>query len=181
MIGAEPIWTSRVSVDEVAEGGSHFDLVADEQVRAELARAAGLRELRRLQASFDVTRQSADTLHIAGEVSATVGQNCVVTLEPMESELHERIDLIFSLRAVSAAASHGKATVILDEAEPPEILSGREVDLGAIATEFLLLGIEPYPRKEGAVFEPPAVAEDPAAHPFAALAALKKGKPGETG
>ena len=48
------------------------------------------------------------------------------------------------------------------------------VDLGAIATEFLLLGIDPYPRKPGAVFEAPP-AGDPASHPFAALAALKKG------
>lgn len=181
MIGTEPIWSAKVSIDEIAEGGSHFDLVADEHVRVELARAAGLRELRRLQASFDVTRQSADTVHISGEVIATVGQNCVVTLEPLESELEERIDLMFSVRAENAASPHGKATVVLEQAEEPEILSGREIDLGAIATEFLLLGIEPYPRKEGAVFEPPAVAEDPAAHPFAALAALKKGEPGETG
>ena len=53
------------------------------------------------------------------------------------------------------------------------------VDLGAVATEFLLLGIDPYPRKPGAVFDAPATG-DPAGHPFAALAALKKdgtGKP----
>ena len=43
------------------------------------------------------------------------------------------------------------------------------VDLGAIATEYFLLGIDPYPRKEGAVFEP-RLAKDPAANPFAALA-----------
>ena len=35
------------------------------------------------------------------------------------------------------------------------------VDLGAVATEFLLLGIDPYPRKPGAVFEAPP-AGDPA-------------------
>ena len=28
------------------------------------------------------------------------------------------------------------------------------VDLGAIATEFLILGIDPYPRKAGAEFAP---------------------------
>jgi hypothetical protein len=41
-----------------------------------------------------------------------------------------------------------------------------------IATEFLLLAIDPYPRKPGAVFQPP-VTEDNSAHPFASLAALK--------
>ena len=49
------------------------------------------------------------------------------------------------------------------------------VDLGAVASEFLLLGIDPYPRKPGVKFEPPPRAGDAAAHPFAALEALKKG------
>jgi hypothetical protein len=36
-----------------------------------------------------------------------------------------------------------------------------------------MLGIDPYPRKPDAVFDPPADVEE-AAGPFAALAALKK-------
>src|SRR5689334_19327727 len=58
--------------------------------------------------------------------------------------------------------------------EPPEALQDGVVDLGAVAAEFLLLGIDPYPRKEGAAFDAPPVA-DPSGHPFAALATLKKG------
>jgi len=46
-------------------------------------------------------------------------------------------------------------------------------DLGAVATEFLMLGIDPYPRKPWAEFAAPKVDSD-GAHPFAALAALKK-------
>ncbi len=38
--------------------------------------------------------------------------------------------------------------------EPPEPLVDGKIDLGAIATEFLLLGIDPYPRKAGAEFAP---------------------------
>ena len=45
--------------------------------------------------------------------------------------------------------------------------------LGTIATEFLFLGIEPYPRKAGAEFAPVKV-DDDSARPFAALEALKK-------
>ena len=40
--------------------------------------------------------------------------------------------------------------------DPPEVLHDGAVDLGAVATEFLLLGIDPYPRKPGAVFDAPA-------------------------
>ncbi len=52
------------------------------------------------------------------------------------------------------------------------------VDLGAIATEYFLLGIDPYPRKPGAEFQSPSAGEA-AANPFAALAALKKLGPGD--
>ena len=82
-------WQVPVAVEDVAETGARFDLVADAQVRAAVARMAGLRDLPRLEASFDVTRHGAGGLHVAGRVSATVGQVCVVTLEPLASEVEE--------------------------------------------------------------------------------------------
>jgi len=54
------------------------------------------------------------------------------------------------------------------------VLHDRAVDLGALAIEFLVLGIDPYPRKAGAQFEAPAEANDPTDHPFAVLGVLKK-------
>jgi len=56
-------------------------------------------------------------------------------------------------------------------------LVGNAVDLGAIATEFLILGLDPYPRKPDVVFETPPAGDEPA-HLFAALAGLKKGQGG---
>lgn len=57
----------------------------------------------------------------------------------------------------------------------PEPLLGGVVDLGALATEFLILGLDPYPRKSGAVFEAPPDRK-PEDSPFAALAKLTKGQ-----
>ena len=62
---------------------------------------------------------------------------------------------------------------VKSDKEPPEPLVDGKIDLGALATEFLVLGIDPYPRKAGAEFTPPKVGDDDA-HPFAALEALKK-------
>jgi len=50
---------------------------------------------------------------------------------------------------------------------------GGVVDLGALATEFLILGLDPYPRKPGAVFEPPQDANRDQG-PLAALGRLAK-------
>jgi len=65
------------------------------------------------------------------------------------------------------------AQIEVTPVDAPEPLIGGSIDLGAIASEFLMLAIDPYPRKSGVVFEPPAKETDTGG-PFAALAALKK-------
>ena len=174
------VWSHPISIEDVPERGIHVDLVADEAVRAEIAKIVGLRDLPRLMASFDITHEGTAALRIAGEVSATVGQNCVVTLEPIESEISEGIDLLFASHAKgSIADSEGKITLDFNDPDSTEPIREGVIDLGAVATEFLLLGIDPYPRKEGAVFDAPKAPEDPSKNPFAALEALKKARGGD--
>jgi len=170
---AVPPWHVPVAVEDIsAETGQHFNLVADESVRAAVARLAGLRDLPRLQASFDITRHGAGGLHVAGQVSATVGQNCVVTLEPLTNEIEETVDLLFLPQRTPAPKKdiETEPDVKWNDPEPP---IGGVVDLGALATEFLVLGIDPYPRKPGAIFEPPQD-HKPDGGAFAALAKLAK-------
>jgi len=164
-------WQVPVAVEDIGEGGAQFELVADAEARAAVARMAGLRELPRLEANFAVTRHGGG-LKVAGKVAATVGQTCVVTLEPLANEVAEDVDLTIMPRPASPAGETGssESPSADDNTEP---LIGGIVDLGAIATEFLVLGLDHYPRKAGAVFQPPAetAADD---SPFAALAALKQ-------
>jgi uncharacterized metal-binding protein YceD (DUF177 family) len=170
-----PAWRVPVRLEEVPAAGQRFALEAEAATRNGLAAAAGLAGLPRLAATFEVARHGRDGLHVTGTVSATVQQTCVVTLEPMESEIEEAIDLTF------VPAAGRERSGVAQEASPAtagdddlETLVNGTVDLGALATEFLLLGIDPYPRKPDAEFAAPP-AEDAAGHPFAALAALKKG------
>src|SRR5262245_39601182 len=163
-------WNVPVRLDEVPETGLHFDLTADEAIRTALARAAGVEDGPRLGARFDVVRQGRTGLHVTGRVSATVRQTCVVTLEPIENEVEEEVDVAFVPGAGSEVAGHEEEVPAEDRPEP---LVNGTVDLGAIATEFLVLGIDPYPRQAGAVFTAPETGES-GDHPFAALAALKK-------
>lgn len=167
-------WQVPVAADDIAETGQRFDLVADAGVRAAVARVAGLRDLPRLQASFEVTRRPAGGLRVAGVVSATVGQNCVVTLDPVTNEVEETIDLVF-VPQPTPARGNGEAESAPRDVKwsDPEPLIGGTVDLGALATEFLILGLDPYPRKPGAVFEAPQDRQ-PDEGPFAALARLAK-------
>jgi hypothetical protein len=165
-------WHIPVAVEEVAETGQHFDLVADPPVRAALAKMAGLRDLPRFEANFDVTRRGSG-LHVVGSISATVGQNCVVTLEPLANEVEETIDLIFESPQKLAEATEPEGQQHGAKWDDPEPLVGGVIDLGALATEFLILGLDPYPRKPGAVFEAPQDAKHEQG-PFAALGRLAK-------
>jgi len=166
-------WSVPVALHEVPEAGRSFALVADERTRAAIAKLAGLRALPRLEAHFEVMPRGRDGLHVTGTIAATVGQDCVVTLEPIDSEIEEAVDLVFAPPAAPTIVEEEGARVEVTPVDAPEPLVGGSIDLGAIASEFLMLAIDPYPRKAGVVFEPPAKDVDTGG-PFAALAALKK-------
>jgi uncharacterized metal-binding protein YceD (DUF177 family) len=171
MIRPQQPWRVPVRAEDVPETGLHFDLVADEHVRSHLAAVAGVLSVPRLEAAIDVARHG-NGLRATGRVTATVEQTCVVTLEPMENQVDEPIDVIFASPSEGGFVDQDAP---FEAEEPPEALSDGTADLGALAAEFLLLGIDPYPRMPGAEFTPPAE-ETAAAAPFAALARLKDAK-----
>jgi hypothetical protein len=86
-----------------------------------------------------------------------VTQTCVVSLEPFEAEVVEPIDVKF----LPAGTTKPAAALPEEEEDTDEIVDGR-IDLGALASEFLTLGLDPYPRKPGAAFVAPVAAEDQA-------------------
>jgi uncharacterized metal-binding protein YceD (DUF177 family) len=100
----------------------------------------------------------------------------VVTLDPIENEIDEPIDLIFAPPEQIPELSDLVDDAAEDNAEtpdPPEPIVNGTIDLGRLATDALLLGIDPYPRKPNAVVEHEVTPPDPEDHPFAALKALK--------
>ncbi len=163
-------WSVPVKVQDITERGLHLELEAPEAVRAALVKLANLREVMRVAAVFDLSHRGRN-VHVAGRVSARVGQTCVVSLEPVESEIAEPVDLLFSADAASLRGREVELSIA--DGGAPEPLVGGQIDLGAIATEFLLLGIDPYPRKPGVEFSAPKLGNSDAAQPFAALEALK--------
>lgn len=173
---ARPPWSVPIALNEVSEGGQHIELVADTRVRTAVAQLAGLVAVSGLCASFDLSRHGRDGLRVVGRVHATVAQTCVVTLEPLENEIDEPVDLVFVPQPVAPPGGRYPDEIELLPEDAQEELVDGAVDLGEIATEFLILGVDPYPRKPGAVFEDRAPAQDENARPFAALAALKRGE-----
>jgi len=169
-------WRVPIAVAQIPETGLHRDIEADQAIRSAVADVGGLREVLSVQASFDVTPERGGRFHVAGRVRARIGQTCVVTLEEMETDIDEPVDLTFV-----PSEQIPEMSALVDEAgesdeetpDPPEPIENGVIDLGRVATDALYLAVDPYPRKPGAVFEPVVEAADPEDHPFAALKALK--------
>ena len=180
---ADP-WRVPLAVVQIPETGLHRDIAADQREREGLAEVGGLREILSATASFDVAPKGDGRFHVGGRVRARIGQTCVVTLDPIETDIDEPIDLIFAppeqipdLADLVDEAAESEVEI----PDPPEAIVNGVIDLGRLATDALFLAIDPYPRKADAVFEPPVEVVDPEDHPFAALKALQlEAKPSGT-
>ncbi|MGY0573541.1 YceD family protein [Bradyrhizobium sp. RDM12] len=182
LTGTEPDpWRAPVTVAHIPDTGLHRELEASAAERQAMAGLAGVHDILSAQATFDVVPKSGGRLQVTGHVRARVGQTCVVTLDPMESEIDEKVDLTFvpesETRRLEDLIEEGRdGEEPAEVADPPEAIVNGIIDLGRIATDALFLAIDPYPRKPGAVFEAEVTALDPMDHPFAALKALQDNK-----
>jgi uncharacterized metal-binding protein YceD (DUF177 family) len=148
-----------------------FAFQPDEATRAEIAKTLGLIALPAFSAIIDVSPW-LDGVELRGVWKADVVQTCGVSLEEFATPLASE----FVVRAVPAespnAVGEDSEVVVDPEADdPPDVLEGDTLDLGGYAIEHLGLEIDPFPRKPGAVFEPPQT--PPPISPFAALRDLK--------
>ena len=182
MTSADP-WRVPIVVEQIPDAGLHRAFEASDAVRAAMADLAALREISSASASFDLNLKSGGRVHVTGQVRARIGQTCVVTLDPIENEIDEAIDLMFApSEQIPSLSALVEQTAESDEEipDPPEPIVNGVIDLGRLATDALFLAIDPYPRKAEAVFEPPKETIDPDDHPFAALKALQSDGKGAT-
>lgn len=176
MTDRENPWSVPVVVTQIPDTGLHRQFEASASQRQALAELGGLREVMSAHASLDLTLMRQGRVHVIGRVTARIGQTCVVTLDPIENDIDEAIDLIFAPpEQIPALADlvDDAATSDVEIPDPPEPIVAGTIDLGRLATDALFLGVDPYPRKRGAIFEPPAIPPDPEDHPFAALKVLR--------
>src|SRR5260370_29335287 len=154
-------WSVRVTVAQIPDSGLHRDIEAARAVRDAMAEVGGLREILSASASLDVTPKSGGRVHVAGHVRARIGQTCVVTLDPIENDIDEPIDLMFA-----PPEQIPQLADLVDEAaesdveipDPPEPIVNGVIDLGRLATAAWFLRSDPYPRRPDAVLVPRVVA-----------------------
>lgn len=173
----EPEFSRPIAADDLtAASAAPLRGAATSEECAALARRFNVPGVRWLRYEATLSPWGPGGWRIRGQAEAGLTQTCVVTLDPVETEVREP----FERRYVPARRLAEAAGLDPDADEAPEPLGGG-VDPGEIAAETVALGIDPYPRAPEARFDgvmgaPPGAEplDDTAARPFARLAALRR-------
>ncbi|KAA0076140.1 DUF177 domain-containing protein [Tardiphaga sp. P9-11] len=171
-----PPWSVPIAVIQIPETGLARDIEATPAQREGIAALGGLVSVGAAKGELLLTPVKGGTVHVTGRIWGKVEQTCVVTLDPVAADFEEEIDVIFAPPSqIRELAESVDEDIESDEEtpDPPEPIENGFIDLGKLATDALFLGLDPYPRKPDAVFEPVVEVPDPEEHPFAALKALK--------
>lgn len=123
-------------------------LEASPAERAALAEVLDLQAIDRLVAKLTLRRLSSGLIEVKGALESEVVQTCGVTLEPVPAKVAETFRLTFGDAQPEADLS--EIDIDFEDSDPPEPILDGKIDLGALVAEQLSLGLDPYPRKEGA-------------------------------
>lgn len=164
-------WSKTIRLVEVGRTGLVLTLAPDEAARALIAKALDLAALRSLTAEVQV-KPWLDGAEINARWTADLAYTCGLTLEPFDSQLIGE----FQVRCVppespNAPTESSEAIIDLEADDPPDVLDEDVIDLAAYLVEHFALDLDPFPRKPGAVFEPPEEAKPES--PFAVLLKLR--------
>ncbi|MGE0699072.1 MAG: DUF177 domain-containing protein [Hyphomicrobiaceae bacterium] len=175
-------WTH--AVRDVPAAGLPVDRIATAEERQQLAGVLDVLSVDALSVAYRLRPAAGGRLSLAGRIAARITQACVVTLDPVATELALDLDVVFVPGDGGARDARGPSELEVShedlEAPDEEPIDNGVVDIGRVIVEELMSGLDPYPRKPGVSFDwKDDKAAAAATHPFAALARLgrKQGEP----
>lgn len=158
---------------DLSQAGSTLEIAAGAKERRHLAQWAGVDAVRAFAGRITLKRLSHTRFMFEADLDADIVQSCVVTLEPVETHISRH--LVRELHLVRHAdPGSGELTLSAGDDEVPETIIGLDYDVAAPLLEEFVLAVDPYPRKQGAAFTPPAELEAAPESPFGVLKRLKK-------
>lgn len=163
----------QLRLDQIRDG-DRIDLTADEEERQAVAERLGLESLDRLEAHVVLSR-TGEIVRAQGRLSASVGQSCVVTSEPVAGHVDEPFELVFMPEPKEVTPDD---EIELGASDCDVVFhDGGSIDLGTAIADTLALSLDPYPRSASAdaALREAGVLSEAEAGPFAALAQLKRG------
>jgi uncharacterized metal-binding protein YceD (DUF177 family) len=181
-------WSVFFDVSELGDKPKNLKLSAGEQECRDLARRFGITAAKDLSADIVISKvRAGQVIKVAGTLKASVEQECVVSAEPVYSDIEESFEGWFAdpgavvsiekARREKAMKDGTEVQVLAEEDDPESFLPGGLIDVGELVAQHLSLALEPYPHAEGVEFEGKSVSSEAAdrafENPFAKLAAWK--------
>lgn len=157
-------WSYLLDQGEIGTQTLTKKLKAGEVECKAVADRLGLVGVHSLSAEMTLSRAPGNkaVIYVQGVLKASVTQSCVATRAPVKEYIEEEFEAWYADPAsfVSIAkARHdrqgkgkeGDAEIpILEEREDPEPMVNGKIDLGDLISQYLSLGLNPYPRAHGA-------------------------------
>jgi uncharacterized metal-binding protein YceD (DUF177 family) len=168
----------QLSETDVPARGLDLNRSATAEECAELARQIDVLACRRLSIQGRITAEKGNRYHLLGTLEADLTQECIVSLDSIETKVRSKLNVYFG-----PPANDRNATKPEDEDFDPfaeaddETIEHGVLPLGRVVFEELVTRIDRYPRTAGLDFDwkDPTSEERPPS-PFARLEALKNKK-----
>jgi hypothetical protein len=171
-VAEEKLFSRLVRVDAIPREGQVMTIEATLDEREELASFYKLPAIALLTATLRLVPWGKGGAHVTGAVHGELTQVCIVSVEPFPATVDEELNVRFAPPAPAhrkpSAEPEEQTFSLADQDEPDPVIDGK-IDLGALAAEFFALGLDPYPRKPGALLDEERTRSEPAFSPFAAL------------
>ena len=115
----------------------------------ELQRTVTLKKILRLSFKGKITQPKKKCYELHAVLKATIIQNCVITSKPVKTLIEADIERFYSAELPENNKENLSSDIDKEDIEP--IL--KELHIGAIVVEELVLRIPDYPRKKNVKFE----------------------------
>lgn len=179
----KPEWSHRIDVATLGARPHKLTLTATAEERKDLARRLRVQAIDLLEAVITVAQEPGSALvHVEGRVRGHVVQTCVTTQQPVHEDVVEDFETWYAdpTQAVPFVKARRERLIkgerereVLPERDDPDLVTDGFIDVAELATQYLSLGINPYPRAGDSPGPAQEAGEEalsaPRKNPFAAL------------
>ena len=166
-----PEFSRKLDIRNLPSGPLRLEANAEE--RAALAKRIGIEVVDSLTAEVTI-EPAGGTISVAGQVEATIVQQCAISNETLPSRISEPLFLRF-VQGITPHKPDEELEIDADACDEIEF-EGTQFDLGEQIAQTLALAIDPYATGPNAdrVRKEAGLSDEASSGPFAALAALRK-------
>ncbi len=146
----EPEFSRPYRIGEIGDEDRQIELVASAAECAGLAKRFAVTDVDGLRATLVLRREGRRRIRLGGDIRAQVTQQSILSLEPVKSDLVEKLNILFCaegdplLEAIEAAEDGEHMVELMGDVERLECDGA---DLGEFVAQYLALAIDPYPRE----------------------------------